>query len=399
MAPGKKTSKRKRWLIVAIAAVVVVAGAGAWFLTRPAPAQSMRMRAFTAQAARADQTQTVSLSGTLAPKKQASLNFSVAGEVNKVYVKVGDQVAKGAKLARVGSADLSNAVELAEANLKSAKASYTEASSSSTAAKNAAKARVDSAQAALDNAEEDLDNAVLRSTIAGTVAQLGVEVGDQVSGSGGASAQSSGYSSQDSSGSAQVLVISTATWKLEGTISSADLSQVKIGQAAQISLDAGQEPIEGKVTEVGIVATSSSDGSATFPVTVELSGKHPELYSGTSADAAITVAEASDVLTVPTAAITNTDGKTQVILSVDGEQSPREVTIGRVFGDNTEILEGLDAGDEVVVSAFFGEASGDGEGGITFGGGGVFGGGIGGAPPNMGSGGGAPPNGGTRPGR
>ncbi|MDR1236807.1 MAG: efflux RND transporter periplasmic adaptor subunit [Propionibacteriaceae bacterium] len=401
MPPVKKSSRRKRWLIIGIAAAVVVAGIGTtWFLTRPGPAQAMRERVFTAQATRADQTQTVSLSGTLAPKKQADLNFSVTGEVTKVYVKVGDKVAKSAKLARIDSADLSNAVDLAEANLKSAKASYNEAKSGSTAAKNAAKARVDSAQAALDKAEEDLDSAVLRSTIAGTVAQIGVEAGDQVSGSSGAGAL--GGSGQGSSSvAAQFVIIATAEWKLAGSVSSADLPQVKVGQAAQISLDNGQEPIEGKVTEVGIVATSSSDGSATFPVTIELSGKHPELYSGTSADATITVAEASDVLTVPTAAISNLGDEAQVILSANGEQTPQVVTIGRVFGDNTEILTGLEAGDEVVVSAFFGQNSGDGT--QVFGGGGMFGGGGNAVRIGAGTGNGPPagamPQQGERPGR
>lgn len=58
------------------------------------------------------------------------------------------------------------------------------------------------------------------------------------------------------------------------------------------------------VTSIGIVASSISDGSATFPVVVTLDGSHPELYSGTTASAMVTVASYDNVLSVPTAAIT-----------------------------------------------------------------------------------------------
>ncbi|MDR1712387.1 MAG: efflux RND transporter periplasmic adaptor subunit [Propionibacteriaceae bacterium] len=371
MAAEKK--KRKKWLI-AVIALVVVAGlaAGAWFFfLKPPDAQAMRQRTFTAAAEKGDQTLTVSVSGALSPKNRADLNFSVSGEVNKVYVKVGDVVKKGDKLARVGSSDLENAVELAEANLKAAKADYTEAKSSGTSAsKTAASARVDSAQASLDKAEENLENATLKATIAGTVAEVNVEVGDQVGSSGSGGGSSSMGSTSTST--AQVVVIATSEWKLEGTITAADLASVSAGQTAQVTTDSSDEPMAGTVASVGIVATSSSDGTATFPVVVELDGEHPELFSGTNADAVITVAEYKDVLTVPTAAVTTVNGTSQVTLAGDAGEV-REVTVGRVFGNATEITSGLEEGEEVVVTQIFGESSG--EGGPVMMGGGMFGGG------------------------
>ena len=354
MAANKK--KWKRWLALGIVLAVLGGGIGFWYLTRPpAPTQAMRSPIINATVTRSDLAQTITLNGTLTPTQQANLNFSVSGEVTKVYVKVGDQIKKGDNLARIDSAQLTNAVDLAKANLKSAEASYTEAKSGSTAAKDAAKARVDSAKAALDSAKKDLEAAVLRSTITGTVAQVGVAVGDQV-GTGG---QLSQYS-PNSASAAHVVVIATSKWKLEGSVSAADLRLVETGQSVKVTLDSSPAPIDGKVTQVGIVAESVSNGTAGFPVTIELDGEHPQLFSGTSADAQIIVDQATGVLSVPTAAISQLNGKAHVTRMVDGNEQQVAVTTGRVFGENTEILEGLAEGDEVIIQMRLASSSGDG---------------------------------------
>lgn len=393
--PRRKRLTRRR--VIALVALIAVLGIGltAFLVLRPqGNAQALnRSRTFTAQAEQGTQTQTVGLSGTLAPQTQANLNFPVSGTVTKVYVAAGDTVKKGAKLARLDDDDLQNALKLAKANLTTAQANLDDIEDDgSTAAIAAAKAQVRSAKAAVTSAEDDLDNAVLRSTIAGTVASVDLSVGDTVS------AGSSGQSSPSGSGSgasttssasttAQVVVISTDKWKLDGTVGSSDLGSLKAGQTVAVTPDGATEPIAGKVTSVGIVATSSTDGSATFPVEIALDGDHPDLFSGTTATATVTIAEYPDVLTVPTLAITTADGKSMVT-KVDGQTTSQvEVTIGRVFGEATEITAGLAAGDTVQISFTMPEQTqSDQEGNTGFpGGGGGFPGGGGGAPPGGGS--------------
>jgi macrolide-specific efflux system membrane fusion protein len=385
--PRRKKSKRKWFVIVGVVVLAVIGGVAAWYFTQPTQPQAFGNRTFTATAELSTQTVTVSLTGTLAPKQRADLSFSVAGDVTNVFVEVGDTVEKGDKLAQVDSADLQNAVDLAKANVKSAKADYEEVvdNGGSSAAKTAAKARIESAQAALDKAEEDLDSAVLTSTITGTIAQVNVSVGDQVSGSGGSSSSGSGSSmpgassSGSGSTSTQIVVIGTSTWKLEGTVGSADLASVQKGQPVKVTPDEATEAIDGEVTEVGIVATSTYDGTAEFPVTIELTGEHPELYSGTNADAVITVGEYPDVLTVPTMAVSNNGDQATVTLMVNGEETEQPVTVGQVFGDSTEITEGLKEGDEVVVNFRMGGGSGAGMPTTGTGGPVIMGGGMGGA--------------------
>lgn len=401
---------RGRWIALVAAVAVLIGGTTAWALLRPKDDPQAGTRSFTATAELSDQTVSVGLTGTLSPRTQSNLNFGVSGTVTKVYVSAGDTVKKGAKLARIDDDDLKDALALAQANLETAQANLDDVEDGgSDAAVTAAKAQVKSAKAAVTSAEDDLDSAVLRSTIAGTVASVDLSVGDTVSAnsssgsSGGASGSGGNAGGSGIPGSttgsttsteAQVVVISTDTWKLDGTVGSADLGNLKAGQAATVTPDGASEPIPGKVSSIGIVATSSEDGSATFPVEVSLDGKHPELFSGTTASASITVAEYLDVLTVPTMAITTRDGKS-VVTKVDGDTTSEvEVTVGRVFGEATEITAGLAEGDTVQITVRTPQRDADSGGGGLFGGGGGFSGPPGGGaePP---SGGGAPPTGGV----
>lgn len=349
-APPPTRRRRRRWPVVVGVAVLVVGGAAAWLL-RPAPESAPETTTRVVEATSSTQRVTVGLTGTLAPRSSAALNFTVPGTVDRIYVGVGDQVTTGQKLARIDDDDLQDALELAEANLDTAEANLDDVSDDGTsAAITAAKAQVRSAKAAVSAAKDDLAAAVLRSTIDGTVASLDLSVGDSVSGGSGTSTSPFGQASSTTAASAQVVVISTDLWNLDASVGSADLASLDAGQPASIIPDGTGDPIEGKVATIGIVATSTSDGTATFPVVVELDGEHPELYSGTTAAAVVTVAEYPDVLTVPTAAITTRDGTAVVDKLVDGRPVATEVSLGRVFGQDTEITAGLAAGDQVQIT-------------------------------------------------
>ncbi len=203
---------RRRWVVGGLVLVLALGGGVAWFLLRPqadARAQSMT-RSVTATLS--TQTVTVGLSGTLSPQSQAALSFSVPGTVTKVHVKVGDTVTKGQQLARIDDGSLQDALDLAKANLDTAEANLDDTDDSGTsAAIAAAQAQVRSAKAAVASAKADLADAVLRSTIAGTIASVDLSVGDTVTSSSGSG--SSGSNAQAATtattSTAQVLVIST----------------------------------------------------------------------------------------------------------------------------------------------------------------------------------------------
>lgn len=71
-----------------------------------------------------------------------------------------------------------------------------------------------------------------------------------------------------------------------------------------------------------------------------------------TATVTIVTEERTGVVMVPTAAISEADGKKSVRVWKNGRPTATEVTTGLVSGTNTEILSGVALGDKVVSTAF-----------------------------------------------
>jgi hypothetical protein len=161
---------------------------------------------------------------------------------------------------------------------------------------------------------------------------------------------------------------------------------------AQITPTGARQQLFGTVQTIGIVATSSGTGAATFPVTIAVTGAQSGLYSGTTASVSIIVKQLDNVLAVPTLALSSSGGKTVVTVQKNGKNTTVPVTIGTVYGAETQITAGLKDGDVIVMPSFSGTGTGTtgtGTGGRGFGGGfGGGGGGFGGGGGGFGGGGG-----------
>jgi macrolide-specific efflux system membrane fusion protein len=108
----------------------------------------------------------------------------------------------------------------------------------------------------------------------------------------------------------------------------------------------------GTVTEVGQVASASS-GVATFPVTVSFDDSSGNFNAGASVQVAITYAQATDVVQVPSQAVTTSNGTSTVTVSADGTTETRTVTTGLTADGMTEITSGLRVGEQVEVTRRF----------------------------------------------
>ncbi|WP_162606347.1 efflux RND transporter periplasmic adaptor subunit, partial [Jiangella asiatica] len=357
-----------------LVAAVAVAG-GAWAVTREEPAAEASST--IVEATVGTFSETVTSTGTFQPAQTAELAFAVSGEVTSVLVEEGDVVEAGQELATVDTVTLDAELTAAEAGLDAALEqldSDTEAGAADTQLA-ADEATVAAAESRVALAEEALDNATLRSTIAGTVASVDLAVGDDVtggsSGSGstgstGSTGTSAGSDTSTTTSSAQVTVMTTDTFVVETSVGSADLGRLEEGLQAELTPSGTTDTVYGTVSSVGLVASSSSSGTATFPVEIEVTGQVEGLYAGGSADVTIIVSQRTDVLTVPTAALSTTeDGATTVTVEVDdGSHVETTVEIGASFGVQTEIVSGLAEGDQVVVTtAVPGRGGGDDGGG------------------------------------
>jgi hypothetical protein len=111
---------------------------------------------------------------------------------------------------------------------------------------------------------------------------------------------------------------------------------------------ASGEKVAAHVTSVGVLASSSSSGSGavSYPVEVTLDQTTQGVKAGMSATADIVVGRASGLL-VPSQALR---GNTVTVVR-DGKRSTQQVQTGVVGDSDTQILAGLKAGDQVVVTS------------------------------------------------
>ena len=275
-----------------------------------------------------------------------------------------------------------------------------------------AQASVYSAQAALHNAEAGVNNTKLYAPVSGTIASLSsLTPGDAVSGGGSGSSSSSsassssssstgsgsgttagslgGSGSSGSSGSSSGFaeIIDTNTLTMTVAFSESDISKVHVGQSATVTLDAlAGVQLAAHVSSISLVGTTSSS-VVSYDATLTLDQNDSRVKPGMSASAAVIVGQASGV-TLPNQAVSGTGSLGTVSLMKNGKTVSQQVVVGLRGDSRTQIISGLKAGDQVVVTIALPSSNSTSTGGSASG---TLGRGLGGA---GGLGGGAFPGGG-----
>ena len=184
------------------------------------------------------------------------------------------------------------------------------------------------------------------------------ESGSSDSGSAAGSSDSSDSVSTDgSSTSAQYSAYETAAFSIasdeKATVSinvdELDITSVKEGQTAKITLDAiDGEEFEGTITSVSSEASSGSS-SAKYPVEITFD-KTDDMRIGMTASASISIDEAEDAVLIPVDALQEKGNKTFVYTEKDSDGNLSvevEVETGLSNGNKVEITSGLKSRDTV----------------------------------------------------
>ncbi len=384
--------RRRTWIIIGSAVVVVGAAVGIVFgVVLPSTTAEAQTIETTATASLETMEQSVSATGTLTPLVDEDVSFAAAGTVLTVEVAEGTVVSAGQQLATIDTLQLNATLLSAKATLAEAEAQLDGASTST--ARAAASASVAVAQTAVDTAQAAMADATLVAPVSGTVTSVGVAVGDSVgssSGSTGGTTGSGAVSTGSTDGSAAFHITGTDAWEVDVTLGEADVLLVAKDDQVELSTDDGTE-FFGTVASIGLVPDTSS-GTAAYPVTIAVTGTADGLFDGVSTTARIVYERRTEVLTVPSAAVTTaSDGTSTVtLIAADGTKTETAVTVGETSDNLTEITDGLAVGDEVLVASFTPGSGNQGTGGFP-GGDGTF--------PTDGTfpGGGTPPDGFTPP--
>jgi macrolide-specific efflux system membrane fusion protein len=354
-------------------------------------------------------TQSVSATGNVQPASTLNVGFATSGTVSEVDVSVGQQVQPGDVLAKLDPTAAQTNLQVAQLNLTAARAKLSSAQSGSSATAGQASGTVDAsavasakagvlqAQSAVTAAQNALDDTTLTAPYAGTITTLTGLAGQTVNGSGSSPASSSSAatggtgganasSSSSTSGSSATTFLTLADMSaMHVKVGFAEIDAVKVatGQSATVTISAltGTQ-LSGSVVAIDPIATVVNN-VVTYNTLIAIAGPPPTLRTGMTASVSVQVASHAGVLAVPTAAIQTQGGSSFVNVDVNGEPVQTPVTTGLQGDNTTEIISGLTAGQQLLVStgtattsaASPGARPGSGAGAGGFGGGGGIGGG------------------------
>jgi len=195
-----------------------------------------------------------------------------------------------------------------------------------------AEAQVAQARIGVEIAQGRLDDSMLAAPFAGKLADWSLYVGDNVT-----PATPAGT------------LADVSRYHIDVSIDETEISQVAVGQKVLITLDAFPDhELEGRVSKVSLLG-SSSQGIVNYNVRIDLSPTELPIKPLMTAAINIIVERKDSVLLVPNRALKrDNQGKYVEVLR---NQTPKRVYVktGVANEDNTEIVEGLEEGQQVVV--------------------------------------------------
>ncbi len=266
------------------------------------------------------------------------------------------------KITAAGINDTS--VREAQATVDCAQVALEQAQKNTDTSIRTAQASLESAALAVEQAQRDLDGASLYAPFDGVVSAVDYNAGDSAS------------------TTTAVSVVELSDLQVELSIAEVDLARIKVGETAQVTMDAlADKTYAAQVIAVGPVGTVSS-GVVNYPVTVALLYADAAIRPGLTANVAVAVDRRDDVLLVPTRAIRTQGNQKTVSVMTNGKATALVVSTGLSNDTMVEVTGGLNEGDLVIVSQTQTTQSNRGAGGVGIMVPGLMGGGPGGPPPN-----------------
>ena len=215
----------------------------------------------TAQAATASINGVSSIaSATFAYQAERTLTALASGTVSAINVQEGDAVSKGDILIELTGDDLTESIQSASESLRSAEIS-------------------------MQNLQDNMSNYTITSPISGTIIEKDAKQGDALT-----------------SGSTLCVIYDLSYLEMVINVDELQIGALSVGQKVQLTADAvTDKTYVGTVTRVSMKG-SSSGGATTYPITIRIDNTDG-LRPGMNANAEIVVAEASNALVVPNAAV------------------------------------------------------------------------------------------------
>ncbi|MCL5266979.1 MAG: efflux RND transporter periplasmic adaptor subunit [Bacteroidetes bacterium] len=298
---------KKKRLVTAVILLLVISGAVVFF-TRSAKTQDAQW--LTLNVTRGNVDVVVTATGTLAADTTVQIGTQVSGTISRLFADWNSHVRQGQTIAMLDTTFLWAAVQQADANLRKAEVAADLAKTTldrvkklyaknldsqsdyDTALSNyqTAQASVGIAQTALDQAKINLGYATIKSPITGVVISRNVDIGQTVA-------------SSFSTPTLFTIANNLSDMQVQASVDEGDIGNVKVGEKVTFTVDAYPNDVfKGKVTQIRL-QPSTVQNVVEYTVIIDVPNPDLKLLPGMTANLTIEVAQAKDVLKVPTTAL------------------------------------------------------------------------------------------------
>lgn len=296
----------------------------------------------------------IQVAGRVTTKRKVVLASVVVGEITEIHVKENDVVSAGQVLLRLDDRKAVAEVKLAEASLLQVREEYLQAERKLEHKRKlfdlggisldeiedaktdvlTAKARIDESSQKLEIAKLDLDKYTIKAPFSGVITRSEVYQGQRV------------YLETE-----LLELVDLDALEVEAEVDAVDIGLIRLGQKAMVSSDSLPGKIWlGEVAQLGsAVRSDETEKTNDVLVSMSISTDLSMLRMGEQVDIDVTLASRQNTLVLPFNAVLARDGNTLVALAEDGRVRYRKVVTGIESLTHTEILQGLEEGQNVLV--------------------------------------------------
>ncbi|MDQ0609677.1 RND family efflux transporter MFP subunit [Variovorax sp. W1I1] len=365
--------KRTRWLVV-IVLVLLALGAARTVFVRIANARALeagtseraKLHVQTALPRTPTAGQTLALAGTLQGFVQSPISARASGYLKRWTKDIGSRVEKGELLAEIETPEIDQQLSQAVAARTQAASGLALAQSTAERWENLRKKDVVSqqdlderrsavAQATSNVAAADANVQRLKQTegfkrivapFAGVITRRNVDVGDLIDAGAGGGA-----------GRALFMLAQTDPLRVYINVPQAYAQLVKAGQPVVVT----QAELRGQSFKGEVARTSGAIDATTRMMQVEVSlpNRDGALLPGAYVQVSLPLAAARTITVPANALLFRAEGTRIAVVDAQGRIGLRPVTLGRNYGENVEVIDGLGTNDRMVLNPSDSLAEGD----------------------------------------
>jgi len=370
-------SKPVNWIAIVVVVVLLLLGTGYIWQSR-ASAVTVQTAVARESAHGGGERTVLNASGYVTARREATVSSKVTGKVTEVLIEEGMKVKEGQVLARLDDSNTKASLDVAVAQLDSARLNLGETEAqlkqasqefdriaelvkqkiSSQSDYDLAESNAKLLQARLERQKRDvtvaertvamnqqmLDDMVIRAPFAGVITTKDSQPGEMIS-----PVSAGGGFTRTGIGT----VVDMDSLEIEIDVNESYINRVSAGQAVEATLDAYPE-WKIPCSVIAIIPTADRQKS-TVKVRVGFNHLDPRILPEMSVKVAFheiaTNAPASHTVLVPKSSVHNEDGLDIVFVVQNGKAERRAVTLTDTQGDDVSLSAGVSSGETIVVNS------------------------------------------------